>query len=123
MAVIFALLVWVLPATASDIADTLLESIPQGLEGWSVKTDSKHKGASRVKAYGMYSIPAEDRLFVIEVDVGSKLVANIAATWDTQMLVAAEVVEIRGVKYIVESDGLTAMIDWRRRACSRATSR
>ncbi len=110
MATIFALLIWVLPATASDIADVLLESMPVGLEEWSVQTGSKHKGASGVKAFGMYSIPAEDRLFVIEVDVGSKLVANIAATWNTQMSIA-EVVEIGSVKYIVGSDGLTAMID------------
>lgn len=110
MVTIFTLLIWVLPAIANDIAGVLLESMPQGLDEWSVQTGSKDTGATGVKAFGMYSLPTEERLFVIEVDVGSQIVATNAAAWDSQMLIA-EVVEIGSVKYQVGPDALTAMID------------
>jgi hypothetical protein len=106
----FVLLIWVLSTSASDITDALIESIPHGLQEWSRQTDSKHTEASGVKVVGIYSIPDENRLFIIEVDIGSQIVVSNATTWNTQ-LSTAEVVEIRGVQYMVGSDGLTGLID------------
>ena len=66
--------------------------------------------ANGVKAFGMYTSLAQDRLFVIEVDAGGQIVETMSAAWDAQMLTAT-IVEVGSIPYQVGPDGLTALIE------------
>lgn len=97
-------------AQADDFTDTLVTSIPPPLEGWVVQIDHKVAHGEGVKAFGIYTTPDKSRLFVIEVDAGGTIVSTIASAWDHQLLIA-EVVEIAGHPFTVESGELTALIE------------
>ncbi|MDA8587208.1 hypothetical protein N9L47_13250 [Rhodobacteraceae bacterium] len=109
-AVFIAFCMSTLPALSEDIGEALLKTVPPALGEWSLETGSKETDADGMKAFGMYALPAEDRLFVVEIDAGGQIVTTMAGTWDFMML-TAEVVEIGSLPYQIGPDGFTTLID------------
>lgn len=97
-------------AQADDVTETLAASIPPPLDGWAVQIDHKVAHGDGVKAFGIYTTPDKSRLFVIELDAGGTIVSTVASAWDHQLLIA-EVVDIGGIPFTVNSGELTALIE------------